>query len=379
MHSLKRNRRAFVAFGAAAAFVLAGCSKGPAPAAPAPEVRVVTVEQRDVPVTQDWIGSLDGFVNAQIRAQVSGYLVKQDYKEGTAVRKGDVLFEIDPRPFAASLAQAEAMLAQAKAQLGKAEQDVARDTPLAKEKAISQEEMDDAVQSRLAALAQVQAAEASVDQSRLSLSFTRVISPVDGIAGLVTTQIGDLVGPTTGPLTTVSQVDPIKAYFSVSEQTYLALSRGAGGKGTISPDTEFSLVLSDGTVYPRKGKFFAIDNEVDANTGSLRAVALFPNPAGLLRPGQYARVRAVVEVAKAALVLPLRAMSELQGSYQVATVDASNHAHIVTVGTGPQVGGLMVITSGLAKGDRVVADGTQKIVDGGAVNPVAQEASSNGK
>ena len=340
---------------------------------------MIPVDVRDVPVTQDWIGSLDGFVNAQIRAQVSGYLVKQDYREGTAVKKGDALLEIDPRPFAATLAQAEAMLAQAKAQLGKAEQDVARDTPLAKEQAISQQEMDDAVQARLAALAQVQAADAAVDQARLSLSFTRVVSPIDGIAGLVTAQIGDLVGPTTGPLTTVSQVDPIKAYFPISEQTYLMLSRRSGGKGAISSGTEFSLILSDGTTYARKGKFFAIDSEVDANTGSLRAVAIFPNPDGLLRAGQYARVRAVLEVAKGALVIPTRALSELQGGYQVATVDSTNHAHIVPVRTGPQVGGEVVISSGLEKGDRVVADGTQKIIDGAAVSPVALEAPAAGK
>jgi membrane fusion protein (multidrug efflux system) len=359
--------------------LVAGCAKAPATAPAAPEVRVINVEQRDMPVTQDWIGSLDGFVNAQIRAEVSGYLVKQDYKEGTVVKKGEVLFEIDPRPFAATLAQAEALMAEAKAQLGKAEEDVARDTPLAKEKAISQQEMDDAVQSRLAAAAQVQAADAAVDQARLSLGFTRITSPVDGIAGLVTAQIGDLVGPSTGALTTVSQVDPIKAYFPISEQTYLMLSRKAGGNGTISPDTEFSLILSDGTEYPRKGKFFAIDSEVDANTGSLRAVAIFPNPGGLLRAGQYARVRAVIEVAKGALVIPLRALSEIQGGYQVATVDSTNHAHIVSVKVGPQVGGDMVITSGLDKGDRVVGDGTQKIVDGGAVSPVSLDASPAAK
>ena len=314
--------------------------------------------------------TLDGFVNAQIRAQVSGYLTKQDYKEGTAVKKGDVLFEIDPRPFAASLAQAEGVLAQAQAQLGKAELDVARYTPLARDKAVSQEELDDAVQGRLAAMAQVASAKASVEQARLLLGFTRVTSPIDGIAGLIRAQIGDLVGPVSGVLTTVSKVDPIKAYFPISEQDYLGFRESNPGSSSIPSGTEFELILSDGTLYPRKGRFYAIDSQVDANTGTMRAVAVFPNPEGLLRPGQYARVRATLKVEKGALVVPARALSELQGAYQVATVDSTNHTHILTVKAGAHLGPLVVIESGLHSGDRVVADGIQKIRPDALVNPI---------
>ncbi|MFY9925378.1 MAG: efflux RND transporter periplasmic adaptor subunit [Opitutaceae bacterium] len=357
----------------------AGCSKGPSAAPPPADVQVVAVERRDVPIIRDWVGSLDGFVNAQIRAQVSGYLVKQDYKEGTAVRQGDVLFEIDPRPFSAALAQAEGALAQAEAQLGKTELDVARYTPLARDKAVSQEELDDAVQARLAARAQVESARAAVDQAKLQLGFTRVTSPIDGIAGLIRAQIGDLVGPTTGVLTTVSRVDPIKAYFPIGEQDYLELREHNAGASAIPADSEFDLVLSDGTTYPRKGRFFAIDNQVDANTGTLRAVAVFPNPDALLRPGQYARVRAVIRVEKGAVVVPARSLSELQGSYQIATVDSENRTHIFTVKTGPQVGSDVVVESGLRPGDRVVADGVQKLKQDAVVNPVPFAAGANSK
>lgn len=356
--------------GVSAAALTPGCGKGPAEAPAPADVQVVSVEQRDVPLVRDWVGSMDGFVNAQIRAQVSGYLTKQDYKEGTAVKQGDVLFEIDPRPFAASLAQAEGGLAQAQAQLGKAELDVARYTPLARDKAVSQEELDDAVQGRLAALAQVASAKAAAEQARLLLSFTRVVSPVDGIAGLIRAQIGDLVGPGSGVLTTVSKVDPIKAYFAIGEQDYLGFREANPGSSSIPAGTEFELILSDGSLYPRKGKFFAIDSQVDANTGTLRAVAVFPNPDGLLRPGQYAKVRATLKVEKGALVVPARALSELQGAYQLATVDAANHTHILTVKAGAHLGPLVVVESGLHPGDRVVADGVQKIKPDALVNPI---------
>jgi membrane fusion protein (multidrug efflux system) len=331
---------------------------------------VVAVEQADVPVTREWVGSLDGSVNAQIRAQVTGYLIRQDYKEGSSVKEGDLLFEIDPRPFAAAVAQAHGVLVQAQAQLGKAEQDVARYTPLAKDQAISQEELDDAVQAKIAAGALVASARASLEEARLSASFTRVVSPIDGIAGLIRAQIGDLVGPGTGILTTVSTVDPIKAYFPISEQAYLEFRNRDPSSPSIPTDLQFDLILSDGSTYPRKGKFYAIDSEVDANTGTLRVVAEFPNPNGLLRPGQYAKVRAVVRVEKGALVVPQRALTELQGSYQLAIVDSANHTHILTVKTGEQVGSKVVVESGLHPGDRVVADGIQKIKDDTLVNPV---------
>jgi len=348
-----------------------GCAKGPAPTPPPAEVQVINVEQADVPVTQEWVGSLDGSVNAQIRAQVTGYLIKQDYKEGSPVKQGDVLFEIDPRPFEAAVAEARGVLGQARAQLKKADQDVARYKPLAAEKAISQEELDDAVQARLAAAAQVTSAAAALQASELSASFTKISSPTNGIAGLIRAQIGDLVGPGSGVLTTVSNIDPIKAYFPISEQAYLEFRSRDPKAPSIPTDLVFNLTLSDGSVYPLKGSFYAIDSEVDANTGTIRVVAEFPNPNGLLRPGQYAKVRAVVRVEKGALVVPMQALSELQGGYQAATVDSDNHVHIVTVKIGPQVGQKVVVESGLHPGDRVVADGVQKIAkDGAVVNPV---------
>lgn len=368
--------RFFVCFTCALVLALAGGCARQDDQAPAPaDVRVVAVEERDVPVVREWIGTLDGFVNAQIRAQVSGYLVRQVYREGSAVRKGDPLFEIDPRPFAAALAVAEGQLAQARAQLGKAGLDVERYTPLARDKAISQEELDDAVQAKLAAEAQVASAGAAADAARLNLSFTHIVSPIDGIAGLIRAQIGDLVGPATGPLTTVATVEPIKAYFPISEQAYLGFRAREPGAPGIPAGIAFELILSDGSTYPRKGAFLAIDNQVDANTGTLRVAVTFPNPDGLLRPGQYARVRAVVGVVRGALLVPQRALSELQGGYQLATVDSANHTHIIAVRTGEQVGPLVVVPEGLHPGDRVVADGTQKILDDKLVNPVPFEAS----
>jgi RND family efflux transporter MFP subunit len=372
MDPFNRGRRPLVLLAGAVAMVLAGaCAKQAVEAPPPADVNVVTVEQKDVPVVSEWVGSLDGFVDARIRAEVTGYLVKQDYKEGSAVRKGDPLFEIDARPFVAALAQANGSLGQSMAQLGKAEEDVKRFTPLVKDKAISQEELDDAVQAQLAAKAMVVSSQAAVDQARLNVGFTRIVSPVDGIAGLVNAQIGDLVGPGTGILTTVSAVDPIKAIFPISEQAYLGFRGRDPNAPSIPAGIKFDLILADGSTYPRSGTFFAIDSQVDGNTGTLRVVALFPNPNALLRPGQYARVRAVVNTVRGALAVPQRALTELQGAYQVATVDATNHAHIITVKTGPQIGTLTVVESGLHPGDRVVADGTQKVKDGALVNPLS--------
>ncbi len=323
-----------------------------------------------MPISAEWVGSLDGLVNAQIHAQVQGYIVRLGYKEGAPVHRGDLLFEIDPRPFKAALEQAQGLLAQAEAQLGKAQLDVKRFTPLVQEKAVSREELDDAVQARLAAQAQVSSAHGALEEAQLALGFTRVVSPVDGIAGLAKAQIGDLVGPSTGILTTVSAVDPIKAYFPISEQSYLDFRASHAGSSALGDATSFELILADGSVYPRKGTFYAIDNQVDGNTGTLRAVALFPNPDALLRPGQFARVRAVVSTYKGALLVPRRVLAELQGGYQLATVDETNHAHIVNVKIGPQVGGDVVIEAGIHQGDRIVADGPQKIREGAAVNPI---------
>lgn len=371
MESFIGLRRPLALCGAALALVfLGGCGKATVAVPPPPDVKVVGVEQRDVPITEEWIGYLDGSVNAQIRAQVTGYLMKQDYKEGSRVRKGDPLFEIDSRPLAAALAQAQGELAQAEAQLGKAKLDVERYTPLAKDKAVSQEELDDAIQARLAADAQVASAKAAVEQASLNLSFTRILSPVDGVAGLVQAQIGDLVGPSTGILTTVSNLDPIKAYFPISEVSYLRFREREPESAGLPGNVGFDLVLTDGSTYPDKGTFFAIDRQVDANTGTLRVVAQFPNPKSLLRPGQYAKIRAVVSVKKGAIVVPKRALNELQGGYQVAVVDADNRAHLLTVKVSDQVGNSQIVESGLHAGDRVVVEGIQKVRDGALVNPL---------
>ena len=371
MFEIKRGGIYFVILiGTAVLGCTVGCGRH-ADQAPAPvDVQVAAVEQKDVPVAREWVGSLDGFVNAQIRAQVTGYLLKQDYTEGSVVAKGAPLFEIDPRPFAAELKAANGRLAQAQAQLGKAALDVKRYEPLAQEKAISQQEFDDAVQAQLEAAAQVASARGALDQARLNLEFTNIVAPVDGIAGLVQAQIGDLVGPATGILTTVSTVDPIKAYFPINEQDYLEFRGREPDAPSIPAGIEFELILSDGTTYPRKGTFFAIDRQVDSNTGTLRVVAVFPNPNGLLRPGQFARVRAVVNVEHGALLVPQRALSELQGGYQLATVDAQNHVHIVSVKVGQQIGSQMVVETGLHPGDRVVAEGIQKVKEDTLVNPL---------
>ena len=365
-------------------------------AMPAPEVEVATVLVQDVPITKEWVGTLDGRVNAQIRGQVSGLLMKQNYTEGSFVRTGQLLFEIDPRPFQAamnlakgSLAQAEATLqmaranlAQNKARLGKANLDVLRYTPLAKTKAISQEELDNAVQSQLEATAAVEStaaaiesgqagivsAKAAVEDAELKLSFTKIIAPIDGIAGLAKAQVGDLISPAGGELTTVSTVDPIKAYFTVSEQEYInrdsplqSAARGQSGK--------LELVLADGSVYAHKGTFYMADRQVDVGTGTLRVAALFPNPGNFLRPGQYGQIRAVLDTRKNAILVPQRAVTELQGTYQVAVVGSDNIARIRKVKPGDRIGGLWVIEDGVAPGERVIVEGIQKVRDGVPVQP----------
>ncbi len=346
-----------------------------AQAPPVAEVEVMTVTQKDVPVYSEWIGTTEGLVNAKIRAQVTGYLSSQDYKEGAVVKKGDLLFEIDPRTFKAALDQAVAQLAIAKARLGKTELDVKRYRPLAKESAISQQELDDAVQANLAAKAGVQAAEANVEAAKLNLSFTRITSPVDGIAGSANAQIGDLVGPTqTGELTTVSTVDPIKVYFPISEQEYMALVRESDKTKAQTERQKLELILADGSVYTHKGDFSFAERQVDVKTGTIRLAAVFANPGNILRPGQYGRVRAVLDTKKGALMIPQRAVTELQGSYQVAVVGPDNKVDIRPVKTGERIDNLWVITSGLKPGERVVVEGVQKVKQGMVVSPKAVEA-----
>src|SRR6266700_6794627 len=308
----------------AAMVFLAGCKKEP-PAAPRPPtVEILEVHPQDVPIYHEWIGTLDGLVNAQIRAQVAGYLLKQNYREGDMVKKGDLLFEIDPRPFQAALDQAKGLLAQAEAQQDKTALDVKRFTPLAKVNAISQEELDDAIHANLAAKAGVLSAKATVEQAELNLGFTKITSPIDGIAGIARAQIGDLVGPASGELTAVSTVDPIKVYFTFTEASYMDyMDRYADDtkRAEHERDLELELILANGTVYPHKGKFYFADRQVDVRTGALRVAGLIPNPGRVLRPGQFARVRARTQIRTGALAVPQRAVMELQGNYEVAVVD----------------------------------------------------------
>jgi membrane fusion protein (multidrug efflux system) len=285
------------------------------------------VAQQDVPLYTECISTLDGFVNAQIQPQVTGYLVKQYYREGTVVSKGEVLFEIDARPFEAALAQTHGQLAEAQAQLEKTNLDVARDTPLAKESAIPQAQLDNDVKANEAAHALVAAAQAQVDQANLNLGFTKVRSLIDGIAGLAKAQIGDLVGPTS-VLTTVSQVQPIKAYFALSEQEYLKFGRqinsSAVGRQSVANKRNLELILSDGSVYPQKGSIVLADRQVDVKTGTIRMAGAFDNPGSILRPGMFGRLRAVTGIDKGALLVPQRSVMEAQGSYSVVVIDSEN-------------------------------------------------------
>ena len=360
------------AFILAAALTLAtGCGKKQVVSAGAPpEVEVAAVVQQDVPLYTECISTLDGYVNAQIQPQVTGYLMKQNYTEGTIVHEGQVLFEIDPRPFDAALQQAKGQLAQAEAQLGKTRLDVARDTPLAKESAIPQAQLDNDIQANEAAQAMVSAAKAQVEQAQLNLDFTKVRSLVNGVAGLAKGQIGDLVGPTT-ILTTVSQIEPIKAYFAISEQEYLKLadriSAVAQGRRRADERKILELVLSDGTVYSHKGWVVLADRQVDVKTGTIRLAGAFDNPGGILRPGMFGRVRAVTGIAKAALLVPQRSVVEAQGSYSVVVVDSNNQASIRPVKIGERVGQMWVITDGIKPGEQVIAEGMQKAKEGSTV------------
>jgi RND family efflux transporter MFP subunit len=361
-------------------FVGCGNKNVSAAAAPPPNVQITEVIQRDVPVYHEWIATLDGYVNAIIQPQVSGYLINQNYREGALVRKNDVLFKIDPRPFQAILDQAKAQLAQAEAQQGKTQLDVQRDTPLAKEKAIAQSQLDNDIQANLAAKATVQADKAAIEQAEINLEFTNVRSLIDGVAGIATGQVGNLVGPQT-VLTTVSQLDPIKAYFVVSEQQYLAFVQRnptVAAREKTERELVFDLLLADGSTYPRKGKFFAADRQVDVQTGAIRLAGLFPNPDNVLRPGQYGRVRFVSYIRPAALLVPQKAVTELQGMYQVAVVGSDNKVSVRTVKVGEQTGPMWIIDQGLKPGERVVVEGVQKVRDGLPVKITSATASPAG-
>jgi len=368
--------------------LLVACKKSDAPQSNAPQVEVVRVEQRDVPIWKEWIGTLDGLWNAQIRPQVTGYLLRQTYMDGAFVKKDQLLFEIDPRTFQAvldqakgQLANAEGLLASAQANQVKTQNDVNRYTPLAKEQAIPQQDLDTAIQVNLAAKAQVDAAKAQIDAAKgqlasaqLNLGFTRVLSLIDGVAGIAQGQLGDLVTPTT-LLTTVSTVDPIKIYFPVSEREYLdyvkehpeATTTTQPGQG--KSQLTLQMILANGLVYPHPGQTSLADRQIDPKTGTLRIQGIFPNPGNVLRPGQYARVRAITSVRRGALLVPQKAVSELQGNYQVAVVGSDNKVQIRPVKVGERAGTDWIIEQGLKPGERVVAEGVQKVRGGMTVNP----------
>ena len=384
-------------------------------AAPKPlEVLVADVQQRDVPIYREWIGSLDGFVNAEIKAQVSGYLVKQEYTEGSFVRKGQLLFQIDPRPFQADLDQAEGRLAQSQGQLEQAraqlvqavagvavaeanqhrvQLDVDRYTPLLQQQAITQQDFDNATQNNMAAKAQVQAAKAqvetdkaqiiaataavqsakaAVETARINLGFTRLTAPIDGIPGIAQLQVGALVSPASGAITTVSTLDPIKAYFTVSEQEYLERKRQY-------PTTEkllearkrlqLELILTDGTIYPYKGKVYFVDREVDLKTGAIRIAGVFPNPNNVLRPGEYGRIRTALRIQQGALLVPQQAVFDLQGTRQLAVVGADNKVSIRPITLGETVGHDWIVSTGVKPGERVIVEGVQKVRAGMQVDP----------
>ena len=401
---------------AGSVFITASCShKMDAAATAQPlEVLVTPVEQKDVPVYQEWIGTLDGLVNADIKAEVSGYLIHQDYTEGTFVHKDQSLFQIDPRPFQAVLDQAQGQLAQtqgqleqARAQLLQAEAqvsvaeanqrrtqlDVDRYTPLMQQQAITQQDLDNATQNNMAGKAQVQSAaaqvstaraqiiaaqaavesaKAAVETARINLGFTRLTAPIEGIPGIAQQQVGALVSPASGAITTVSTVDPIKVYFTVSEQEYIAFGRRFPTAEKRRADLDkrlFALILADGVVYPHSGRFDFADRQVDVRTGAIRIAALFPNPGNNLRPGQYGKVRVSLNVQQGALLVPQRAVIDLQGTHQVAVVDGANKVSIRPVQTGETIGEQWIVTGSIQAGDRVIVEGIQKVRPGMQVNP----------
>jgi len=355
-----------------------------APPPPLPHVEVVDVIQKDVPIYSEWVGTTDGSVNAHIRAQVSGYLLKRPYVEGGFVKKGELLFELDPSKFKSALDQALGDLSKAQAQLMKAKLDVERDTPLAKQGAISQKELVDSIQAYEAAKGATAAAKAAVEQAKLNLGWTRITAPIDGVVGIAKAQIGDLIDANS-ELTSMSTLDPIRVYFPVSEQEYLGAAEKIQQRykeqkeGEEYGGSQLELILGGEKVYPHKGQFFLVDRQVDIKTGTILVAALFPNPNSLLRPGQFARVRAVTKTKEKALLVPQRAVTELQGSYQVAVVTPDNKVDVRPVKVGQRTGNLWIIDQGLHLGERVVVEGLQKLKAGMTVDPKPFQATSEEK
>jgi membrane fusion protein, multidrug efflux system len=361
-----------------------GCAKkeeAPPPAPPA--VEVATVVQKDVPIYQEWIGSLDGSVNAEIRPQIEGYVLKRVYQEGFVVRAGEPLFEIDPRQFQAAYDQSRGSLSQYEATLANAKTTAARYRPLAAQKAISQQELDDAETKERTAQANVESAKAALEKAKLDLNWTKVVSPIDGVAGVAKSQVGDLVNRLT-VMTTVSQVNPIKANFSPSEQEYLAWVAKHGPMdrslktGQRPAEGPLQLILADGSVFKNRGYAILVGREVDARTGTIQLAGEFANPDNVLRPGQYAKVRVAMDVKKGAILVPQRSVSELQGSYQVAVVGPDNKVTIKVVKTGPVEGNLWVIEEGLKPGDKIIVEGLQRVRSGMTVNPKQASAPEEG-
>jgi RND family efflux transporter MFP subunit len=350
---------------------VSGCSRKSAQVGPAaPEVLVTTVRPQDVPRVLERVATLDGFINANINAQVQGYIVSRDYQEGSLVKKGDLLFQIDPRPFEAALAQAKGTLAKDQANLAKAEADEKRAHDLFNKKVISDQERDTAVAAAGSSRANVEADEAAVKQAELNLGYTKITAPIDGIAGFTNNQVGDLVGPTTGALTTVSQIDPIKALVTAGEGPYtdfVSRHPDPTERAAYIRSLEFELILGSGNVYPHKGTFYALDRNLDLKTGSIRYEVIFPNPGNNLRPGQFGKVRFVADMKKGAMVIPQEAVNELQGNYQVAVVDQDNKAHIRPVKMGERIGSMWEVTEGLKPGERVIVQGIQKAREGAQV------------
>src|SRR4051794_10992951 len=363
----------FLVAGAASVCVLllSSCSrKAPQVAPAAPEVLVTTVTPQDVPRVLERVATLDGFINANINAQVQGYIISRDYTEGSVVKKGDLLFNIDPRPFEAALAQAKGTLARDKANQVKADADEKRALDLFKRKVISDQERDTAIAAAGSTRANVEADEAAVKQAELNFPYTKVTAPIDGLVGFANNQVGDLVGPTTGPLTTVSQLDPIKAVVTAGEGPFTDfVSRHPDPKERAEyvKTLDFQLILGNGELYPQKGQFYALDRSLDPKTGSIRYYVTFPNLGNVLRPGQFGKVRFVADMKKGAMVIPQEAVNELQGNYQVAVVDQNNSVSIRPVKMGERIGAMWEVTEGLKPGDKVVVQGLQKAREGSTV------------
>jgi membrane fusion protein (multidrug efflux system) len=356
-----------------AALAAVSCSrKSPQAGPPAPEVLVTTVAPRDVPRVLERVATLDGFINANINAQVQGYIISRDYQEGSVVKKGDLLFQIDPRPFEAALAQAKGTLAKDQANQVKADADEKRAMDLFNKKVISDQERDTAIAAAGSSRANVEADEAAVKQAEINVGYTKITAPIDGVVGFANNQVGDLVGPSTGPLTTMSQIDPIKAIVTAGEgpfTDFVSRHPDATERAAYIKSLDFQLILGNGEVYPHKGTFYALDRNLDTKTGSIRYYVTFPNPGNILRPGQFGKVRFVADQKKGAMVIPQEAVNELQGNYQVAIVDQNSKASLRPVKMGEKVDSQWEVTDGLKPGDKVIVQGWQKVREGSTVTP----------